>query len=102
VEDSARRKWQRFPAAAQVRVQVLDRDAPVSVVLGPVRDMSAAGVFVLSSTPPALHAKVRVYTRLPTTGMILENSGEVVRVEPEGFAVRFDNAIRTGKTLPDG
>jgi hypothetical protein len=94
---SVKRKWQRFPASAQVRVQVLDNQAADRVILGASRDVSAAGVFILTTTPPPIGTKVKVFTRLSTTGMILENFGEVVRNEPDGFAVRFDNVVRTKK-----
>jgi hypothetical protein len=95
---SVKRKWQRFPASAQVRVQVLDDQVSDKIILGASRDVSAAGVFILTQNPPPVGTKVKVFTRLATTGMILENCGEVVRLEADGFAVRFDNVIRTKRS----
>lgn len=60
----------------------------------PARDVSASGIYLCASDPPALGEHVRVVVSLPPDGVFLRLHGRVVRHagpnEAAGFGVRFE------------
>ncbi len=111
MEYARKRKAVRFPLDIEARLEAVDADGSPITVEGRTRDVSSAGAFVLS--PRRLGVNVRVHVDLflfaerlkrfmtrPSVKVSL--SGEVLRADPEGMAVRFNRkfdiepAIATG------
>ena len=84
-ENSERRQHSRH-RVFRIEVKVATQDAFRASYL---RDVSRGGIFVRSRKP--LLATTRVVVELNVAGgPVLQIPGEVVRVEPVGFGVRFD------------
>jgi len=85
------RKHQRFKISAPVIVEIENLDAAGKVIVASTRDVSQAGVFVVSSDhTPTAGIRVKVHVDLSRIGQMIEAHGTVLRAEDWGFAVQFD------------
>jgi len=80
-----RRRQRRLPIELQVRVHFLGRTMPVTAGLA---DVSTEGCYLRGLTAPQA-AKLAVGFRMGRDRVCLA-AGQVVRVDQDGFAVRFD------------
>ena len=95
------RKALRFPMRVPVIFRWIDEQGHTSQGAGFTRDISTAGLFVYSATPPPADAAVNLEVLLPLheggQGTRLEGPGRVVRVEGQGeragFAATSDFAL---------
>ena len=95
-----RRRSVRFELQVPVICRWKDHQGSAHEIGGFSRDISTAGLFVLSSMPPPDGTDVSVEVLLPalggdtSRGLRLQSEGEVVRVEhgeaETGFAVRCE------------
>jgi len=84
-----RRHQKRFELQAKVHFSWLDAGGVRSEGQGITRDISEMGVFVQTSECPPSGAAVRLQMRataLSTSGLMMQTSGRVVRVEPSAQA----------------
>jgi hypothetical protein len=80
-----RRRHRRLPVELQVRVHFVGRTMPVTAGLA---DVSTEGCYLRGLTAPHA-AKLAVGFRMGRDRVCLA-AGQVVRVDQDGFAVRFD------------
>jgi hypothetical protein len=80
-----RRRHRRLPVELQVRVHFVGRTMPVTAGLA---DVSTDGCYLRGLTAPQA-AKLAVGFRMGRDRVCLA-AGQVVRVDQDGFAVRFD------------
>jgi len=80
-----RRRQRRLPIELQVRVHFVGRTMPVTAGLA---DVSTEGCYLRGLTAPQA-AKLAVGFRMGRDRVCLA-AGQVVRVDQDGFAVRFD------------
>jgi len=95
-----RRSSVRFAIQMPVICRWKDQQGSAHEIGGFTRDISTAGLFVLSSAPPPDGTDIRVEVLLPalgggsSRGLHLQSEGEVVRAEHReaatGFAVRCE------------
>ena len=54
-----------------------------------IRDISAAGVFIETQSPPSAGEKVKLTFSIADTKKPVTITGKIVRTDPDGFAVDF-------------
>ena len=86
------RQHNRYRLAASVSFSWEAEDHRVHYGNGQTRDCSISGAFIVSPNKLPIGSKVQMEFSLPRllaagAGALLKTRGQVVRVEPEGFAV---------------
>lgn len=83
------RRDERAAVTIPVALEERGREA-----FSPALNLSTSGVFLAGLDPPQVGASVRLVVSLPPYGLFVRMRGTVVRhaskLEPSGFAVRFD------------
>ncbi len=99
-----RRRLERFSLSTPARIQIESygvRQEKFDLV---TRDVSSAGAFLYSTQqiPEGANVRTEFYITLDTLGKTLGEEGKakvrvkgkVVRVDPDGIAIRFDSRFR--------
>ena len=88
------RRYPRFRSTDPAVIEVLDRPESVGeFVAGSTRDIGAGGVFVVSEEGMVPGLRVRLSVNLERLGRAIKTLGSVIRCEPGGFAIEFDEAL---------
>ena len=83
-----RRKFERFDLRLPGKIEDLGRKKGIYNLL--TRDISAGGAFLETTDQFLEDARVRIDFVVPT-GVLVKVTGAVLRSEPTGIAVLFDN-----------
>jgi hypothetical protein len=83
-----RRKLERFDLRLAAKIECLGQKKRVHNLL--TRNISAGGAFLETTGEFPENSRVRIDFVVPT-GVLVNIAGAVMRSEPTGIAVRFDN-----------
>lgn len=98
--DSERRRNIRLPLGAGVECHV---NVDGASYVGPVRDLSMAGLFMLSDAPPvqAGNCTAKIIFRGRYSDLEIESlQGAVVRQDADGFALAFSHYLEWFSLVP--
>ena len=83
-----RRKLERFDLRLPAKIESLDREKEEHNLL--TKNISAGGAFLETTNPLSEKSRVGIDFIVPT-GVLVKVTGVVLRSEPMGIAIRFDN-----------
>jgi len=90
------REYQRLQTKADIDVLVGEKIIQIRTA-----DISASGLFINASGKFEPHKSVRVVFTLPEYNKPFKLQGSIVRVEENGFAIKFENITPYFKKLLD-
>ncbi len=97
------RRWPRFRVTAPIVVQFgMGGGVTSTSIAGSTWDISEGGVFVVTHEGVKMGAHSQVHIGSQLFGKLLSATGEVVRSEPTGFAIQFEDALPGAAQLVDG
>lgn len=96
------RQYRRYNLVCRVQYEWMTSDGCTGKGHGYTRDISTAGIFVITPELPVLQSKLKLEITLPRLreaipGLRLQACGYIVRTEQDGFAAIADVGLQIGE-----